>query len=102
MVQGDTLRPYSERARVQTPPLSKILFKSRLTNTRLFTNCECGENNNPEHAANSCKVKISEEEKKIHIKEFKDIFEEEMIDIGLYKQLNNYLNWTIIKIEDDK
>ncbi|MFM7851446.1 MAG: RNA-directed DNA polymerase, partial [Flammeovirgaceae bacterium] len=73
----------------------------KLTNTRLFPQCECGEDNTPEHAANSCTAKMNEVERKIHTKEFKDLFEKAMIDIGADNQLNDYLLWTMFKIEDN-
>jgi hypothetical protein len=76
VVQGDTLRPYSERARVQTPPLSKILFKNRLTNTRLFPNCGVKRTTLLNTLITLLTVKNRE---KFIPKEFKDLFEEAMM-----------------------
>jgi hypothetical protein len=45
---------------------------------------------------------MSKEERKIHIKELNDHLEEAMIDMGPDKELNNYMNLTIFKIEDNK
>ncbi len=70
----------------------------RLSNTRLFTKIEFGDDNTPEYAANYFTEKMSEEERIIQIKEFKDLFEEAMINMGPDKQLNNYLNWNLFKI----
>ncbi len=72
----------------------------RITNTRLFPMCECGEYNTPEHAANSCTDKMTDEERSIHTKEFEELFEKSEVDVGGDKQLNNYLLWTMFKIED--
>jgi len=74
----------------------------KLTKTRLFPKCEFGEDNTPEHAANSCTEKMNEEERKTHTKEFKNLFEEAMIDVGEDKQLSNYLFWTMFKVEDNR
>jgi cell division protein YceG involved in septum cleavage len=64
--------------------------------------CECGEYNTPEHAANSCTDKMTDEERSIHTKEFEELFEKAKVDVGGDKQLNNYLLWTMFKIEDKK
>jgi len=73
----------------------------RVTNTRLFPKCTaCGEDNTVEHASNSCKEKMTEEERKIHTKEFEILFRKAKIEIGTKKQLYDYLLWTMFKVED--
>jgi hypothetical protein len=73
----------------------------RVTNTRLFQKCTaCGEDNTVGHASNSCKEKMTEEERRNYTEEFKILFQKGKIEIGREKQLYDYLLWTIFKIED--
>ncbi len=73
----------------------------RVTNTRLFQKCTaCGEDNTVEHASNSCKEKMTEEERRKDTEEFKILFQKAKIEIRIEKQLYVYLLWTKFKIED--
>ena len=75
----------------------------RLTNTRLFPKCTaCGEDNTVEHASDSCREKMTEEERRIHLEEFESLYRKARIDIGENRGLYNYLLWTMFKIEDRK
>jgi hypothetical protein len=72
----------------------------RITNSRLFPKCTaCGEDNTVEHASNSCKEKMTEEEREIHTEEFRTLFQKAKIETGRKVQLYDYLLWTMFKIE---
>ena len=75
----------------------------RLTNTRLFPKCTaCGEDNTVEHASDSCREKMTEEERRIHLEEFESLYRKARIDIGENRGLYNYLLWTMFRIEHRK
>ena len=53
-----------------------------------------------DHASNSGKEKMTEEERRNYTEEFKILFQKAKIEIGREKQLYDYLLWTMFKIED--
>jgi len=54
----------------------------------LFPKCTaCGEDNTLEHAPNSCKEKMTEEERRNDTEEFKSLLKKAKIEIGEEKQL---------------
>jgi hypothetical protein len=67
----------------------------------LFQKCPaCGEDNTVEHASNSCKEKMTEEERRKDTEEYKILFQKAKIEIVREKQLYDYILWTMFKIED--